>query len=451
MYRDHTIIVSICAGRKDSKDRKDRMRLLMKHVEHLVAKNMVDEVHLWDCTNNSEATLLTTSDEYVYADGPAVTGSSYTFKVRGAENDVSLLLTTPLGTEYELVIGGWNNTRSVFREGKQNVEEVAVNTEIRLQASEWTTVTLNWENTESLNVTVGQFPEWSVPFVQNIQKIQHATGWGSSGTYEFPDSPDSVYKYCMQSSSASYYKQYAATSLSKPTVLIKAANDIVCLGSASSFQAFLDFCLDNPQYSLVFPNIVNHGLCAFYQKQKGLLDTVDGLEEDAAPRFGGALWESADRARQVHEAFLDNPEAFSYEGFAEIPPHHRVSITMYAVLLENSRDLFKTCSTTKDDEQFLTEIDRGTKAVFFGYSAAHYSFYTQEEGLKETNLLERYAARVPLSLVKKVEEVVENEVKIPVKKGGRKKKVVEVEDPDGLPKIKKTPKSHKKKTQLIDV
>jgi hypothetical protein len=429
MYREHKVVFSVFAGRRD------RVELLLKNVDRFVKDGLVDEVHLWDfCRKEVDRewlrslplSVLVTGDEYLYSGQTEVhEATTYAFNVRGVSNDLSVLLTSPEGVEYELVLGGWDNTNSVFRKGKQTAA-LASNDQIRLDASMTpNAISLAWGE-GVLSVTVNDSTVWNIPFEDSVKTIAHSTGWGNAGVYDFPV-PTGPYKYCKPTSQwHSYYEHYATykDSLYAQTLLIKADDDIVHMGSVAQFKAFLDFRVDHPEYSLVFPNIINNAAAAYYQKKKGLLDTIDGLEE-TMPAIGGKLWESASRARQLHELYLANPGAFVYEGYETIPPKHRVSINFFAVL----PSLFETFPQAGgDDEHYLTVVHPGEKALFTGFAVSHLSFHSQDAEIGTAELLERYKSLEHVVVVTEeppLETPVTTppvEVVVAPKKRGRKKK-----------------------------
>ncbi len=431
MYREHKVVFSVFAGRRD------RLELLLKHVDRFVKAGLVDEVHVWDyCREESDRewlrslplSVLVTGDEYLYSGHTPLQESqkSYAFTIRGVSNDVAVLLTTPEGKEYELVVGGWDNTVSVFRKGKQ-APALASNDELRIDPSKPNSISLTWGD-GVLHVTVNEFPAWEIPFEGAIATVAHSTGWGNSGVYTFPV-PTGPYKYCKPTSRwHSYYEHYASykDSLYANAILIKADDDIVHMGTTPQFQAFLDFRLDHPEYSLVFPNIVNNGVGAFFQKQRGVLDGIEGLEE-TMPAVGGKLWASAKLARQVHDVYIQDPSKFAYEGFETIPPHHRVSINLFAVLpwLLASFPL-----AGEDDEHYLTTVHSGEKALFNGFAVSHLSFHSQDAALGSSELLTAYRELVTEKPVAPAEPTTEPEpVVAEPKKRGRKKKVVAIVSP----------------------
>lgn len=400
MHLNNTkVIVGVFAGRRD------RLPLLLSNLQTLVTRNVVHEIHLWDyCRDPEDAvwlralpsmTPLTTSASYDYSPPrhlPATT-TAYSFRVRGMAHNVHLLLQGSDGQEYELVVGGWDNTRSVFRAGRQSSHHLAETTDVLLspETSDWTSVHLDWGSSPG-KVRINN--TWDIPMpCDTFTSVSHSSWWGQDGVYDFFEQTTPL-RYCKPTHRwGSFYDHYArhAEDLYKNTVLVKCDDDVVGLQS-DTFQQFINFRLAHPEFSLVFPNIINNGVCCYLQKQHGVHD----LPTDTyMPQLGGVLWESVTLAKRLHDTFLENPAAFSYEGHTVIPQGHRVSINMFAVLSSAMYDLF-TEDTGKDDEFFLTQTHHGLKAIYHGMYACHLSFHSQETpALEVPTLLTRYAALLP--------------------------------------------------------
>jgi hypothetical protein len=117
-------IVSIFAGRKPN------IEILKKYLEKALELNIIDEVHFWNNTRNTpdEDYLKTISNlkrtssaknsNYILIT-PLITNNSFELNVK-ASNDIHIKLTN-LDTEYEIVLGGWDNTKSVIRENNNEI------------------------------------------------------------------------------------------------------------------------------------------------------------------------------------------------------------------------------------------------------------------------------------------------------------------------------------------
>lgn len=190
----------------------------------------------------------------------------------------------------------------------------------------------------------------------------------------------------------SYYEHYYRN-IDDKTILIKCDDDVVCIDKIN-FKGFLDFRIDNPHYFLVFPNIINNGVSAYFQQK--LNDKIpESLMNLELPEggFGGSLWESADLCRKLHDFFLSKPENFSYEGFHEISIGTRFSINLFAVMKDHVLMGFKDAGD--DDEHHLSvEVPKKfnvKNAVYNKMYASHLSFFSQDKNLGDiSDIISRY-------------------------------------------------------------
>ncbi|XP_046377746.2 uncharacterized protein LOC124149944 [Haliotis rufescens] len=134
--------------------------------------------------------------------------TSFKFKVRAA-NDAHVALLQDDGVTnqnlYEVVIGGWNNTRSAIRAGVQHNSRVEAR-HTPLSADQFRDFWISWGNGvisvgSGMEVGVGKFMNWTDPSPHAIKYIAVSTGWGSTGLWRFspssvvPLATNTVYKY----------------------------------------------------------------------------------------------------------------------------------------------------------------------------------------------------------------------------------------------------------------
>lgn len=171
----------------------------------------VDQVHLWDqAADTDEATaswftslqapVAVTPDAYLYLGETRLDPTlPYTFRVK-ATNDVALLLAGEDGNEYELVLGGWENSMSIFRLGKQTAGLASTHA-LTLNRSQWNTVVISQGR-----VTLNDH-EWELPVSCGFNKVWHATGWGSHGVYDI-SSPATKARYCQGFNPETFYQAH---------------------------------------------------------------------------------------------------------------------------------------------------------------------------------------------------------------------------------------------------
>jgi hypothetical protein len=186
-----------------------------------------------------------------------------------------------------------------------------------------------------------------------------------------------------------YYRHYRRED-HEGGLFLKLDDDIVYL-SLDRLAAFVDFRVAHPEYFLVSASVVNNGVCAHFQQQRGAIPP--SLMELPYPDRGfcGRLWEHADLAERLHDFFLDDPGRFDIAG-VDIAPD-RLSINCVAYL---GSDLDALVDVGDDDEQDLSvTIPRRLQrrnAIFHPMLASHLSFFSQEGGMDVARLLDRYRA-----------------------------------------------------------
>lgn len=218
----------------------------------------------------------------------------------------------------------------------------------------------------------------------------------------------------------SYYEHYHKlfSSDDEKVILIKCDDDVVSI-DVDHFTDFLDFRIDNPDYFLVFPNIVNNGVAAYHQQQNGVIPT--DLMELELPLICGSLWESKKKCLDLHYLYLDDPSKFAYAGHVEVDPPHRVSINFFAVSNKHIRMGFGDERAGADDEHFLSVefcIENNVKkAIFNGMHVSHLTFHRQDEQMtfgEMKDVIGRYAgkagvdpASLPPPTVKEIPQLVQ--------------------------------------------
>jgi len=209
--------------------------------------------------------------------------------------------------------------------------------------------------------------------------------WLKSLPYTYMEPSDKGAKW------KSYYDHYY-NALDDKTILIKCDDDVVSLDT-DNFSKFLDFRIDNPNYFMVFPNIINNGVAAYFQQNAHGVIPKDLMDLEMPPGgHGGSLWSSLDLCRKLHELFLKDPSKFVYDGHHEIDTGVRFSINVFAVMKQHVLKGFKDVSP--DDEQHLT-VDVTNKfnlknAIYNGMYASHFSFGEQDKHGDISELLGRY-------------------------------------------------------------
>lgn len=136
---------------------------------------------------------VATPDNLQYQFFPVSSGSVQ-FKVRAA-NDAHIALTMgPQESEpmYEIMIGGWGNSKSVIRRNKTKPEKVETETPSILNAGEFRGFWVRWD---SGIISAGRdgeqipFIAWSDPEPFPINFVGVCTGWGATGSWKIEVQP----------------------------------------------------------------------------------------------------------------------------------------------------------------------------------------------------------------------------------------------------------------------
>ncbi|XP_035689653.1 uncharacterized protein LOC118424952 [Branchiostoma floridae] len=125
-------------------------------------------------------------------DLPRLTRGFFTFEVQ-TNNDVHVALSSmnqDLDDMYEIVIGGWSNTQSVIRRGKQGSNLVTASTPGINSREEYRKFRITWSSDGTIAVerrgeTQWTFMQWTDPNPLPINYAGYSTGWGSDGLWKF--------------------------------------------------------------------------------------------------------------------------------------------------------------------------------------------------------------------------------------------------------------------------
>lgn len=185
-------------------------------------------------------------------------------------------------------------------------------------------------------------------------------------------------------------------------VYIRLDDDVVWLEPGFVRRMF-EFRRANPQYFLVYGNIVNNVVLSHLQQRFGNLGTQAGVVEfNYVDEVG---WKSPDFVRLVHESFLDAATTQGGERLRdwrfkqwELTNYEHVSINCIAWLGAEMAAFGGRVDV--DEETFLAvhkprELQK-KNCIFGGALCVHYAFCMQRDYMDRfTDFLERYRALAP--------------------------------------------------------
>jgi len=342
-----------------------------------------------------------------------------------ASNDVHIGLrpTDPGAEAIEIVLGGWSNQSSIIRSmpvSELDLSEIE-RTQSRPLAYEVTPQVLGeYEFTEfsveltesSVSVLHGDttiIRTDQLPTGQNYN-VGYRTGYGANAEWRFAKWRDqgaflflSTYngrplpQRDFETNEIPFYHRFYAHYGRNPKVyrqdiFVKCDDDIVFI-DLDRLAAFIEFRKTERNYFLVSANVINNGVCAYFQQQKGQIpETLMKLE---LPFEGhcGSLWESAEKATALHQFFTANCETkflTSAEPWLQTW-NKRFSINFVSWLGE---DFSHIPEIMVDDEAYLSYHARWhsgkSNVIWGGLFVSHLSFYSQEAGLDLAHILDGY-------------------------------------------------------------
>jgi hypothetical protein len=189
------------------------------------------------------------------------------------------------------------------------------------------------------------------------------------------------------------YQYYAANSSSyQDDVILKCDDDIVYF-DLDRLADFISFRKKNTNYFLVSANVVNNGVCAYFQQSMGAIPQ-DAMTCELPPGgLCGSIWSDGAKAEAVHQLFLSNPSSFCMSNSGAIVWNERISINFIGLL---GRDLVYIPDVMTDDEHDLCygvrKRSRKHNCIFPQFVAAHLSFWKQDADMNISETIAGYEA-----------------------------------------------------------
>lgn len=205
-----------------------------------------------------------------------------------------------------------------------------------------------------------------------------------------------------------FYKQC----IDEDTIYFKLDDDIIWMED-DAIEKMVKFRVDNPQYFLVSPLVINNAQCTY------LLQVCDRLKlnhyyNSAADNI--VLWKSGEFASQLHKWFIKKIENKSLNEL-----HmglHPMALCRFSInsIMWFGKDLARIKGIVPgDDEEFMSCILPSRMGWTNCWNAdvilAHFAFYTQREQLDKCGILEKYG-KVNFEHFEKSEEMAEINAKV---------------------------------------
>ena len=385
-------------------DRKHNLELLCKYLQSALDLKIIDEVHFWNNTrnikdeeyiksiSNLKRTSSTLGGNYILINTDII-DNSFELDIK-ASNDIHVKITN-MDTRYEIVLGGFNNTKSVIREnGNEIISLIEDNVADGTFKHKFKFIIKN--NVLNVFKNTNLLLSCETPNNYEIKEIYFKTGHGAVGdlTYNTTQNKGFYFMDTCEKSWKNYYQYYSNYEYENATIL-KCDDDIVFI-DINKLPKFIHF-IKNNDYDLVFANTINNGVSAYFQQNKYNLIPKDLMNLEY-PNGGlcGSLWESGIKAERLHNYFIENYTNFINYNYNEeiIPIDTRFSINFFGY---KGKDWHKISDCFDDDnDEFNLTVDyvknRNFKNVLYtDFYVSHLSFYRQNEtGININDLINKY-------------------------------------------------------------
>ena len=392
-------IISVFSGRKNN------VQILKKYLQKALELNIISEVHFWNNTrnlhdenymksiSNLKRTSSTDGGNYILIT-PLLTNNSFELDVK-ASNDIHIKLSN-LYINYEIVLGGWNNTKSVIRENNIEIFNLIQNNVA--DGNNVNNFKVIIEN-NILNILKNDELLISQKIQDDfeIKNIYFKTGYNSVGDISYNATKNKGFYFMdtCKKSWENYYNHYTDYKYVND-IIIKCDDDIVFI-DLNKLPKYLDF-IKNNDYDLVFANTINNGVCAYYQQNKFNLIPKEIMDfEYPDSGFEGSLWESGEKAEQLHNYFIENYKKFLYYDYNDeiILINTRYSINFFGYKGKYWHKI-RNCYVNDDDDEFTLTVDyvkdrKFQNILYSDLYVSHLSYNNQlGTGLNRDKLIDSY-------------------------------------------------------------
>lgn len=180
--------------------------------------------------------------------------------------------------------------------------------------------------------------------------------------------------------------------IDEKSIYFKLDDDIPWM-EPNAIEKMVDFRIDNPDYFLVSPIVINNALSTYLLQLHNKIKLNTYYNSNASHRV---LWESGDFASQLHQWFINNYLVTQKWDKLHIPPTP-VAMTRFSInaILWFGKDMKAIDGIIPgDDEEFLSAIypSKISKPNCWNGDVimAHFAFFTQREQLDKDTILEKY-------------------------------------------------------------
>lgn len=178
------------------------------------------------------------------------------------------------------------------------------------------------------------------------------------------------------------------------TIYFKLDDDVVWM-EPSAIEKMVKFRVDNPQYFLVTPLVVNNSLATYLLQVDGKIVLDDYYQANASHQV---LWRSGNFAQELHTWFIE--KYLKTKRWASLHVGKKemgmTRFSINAVLWFGSEMKKFGGLVPGDDEEFLSCIYPTRQGMSNAWNGdvivAHFAFFTQRAALDKMGILEQYGA-----------------------------------------------------------
>jgi hypothetical protein len=434
MGEQRTILVTF-AGRRD------RMQLLTRYVGAAIERGLIDEWHVWDFARNAEdgawlrerfpVAQATPNDSLAYYQSPRrleLRGAQAHLRLRvRATNDVHLGLRrlSGEGPDYEIVLGGWNNSASAIRKFDERDALLDVGSRDRRPAPvvvRSTPGVLPEFGFSDVEIEIGEqglkarvagasVLQDSAPISRGAFEVLYRAGFGSNGDWRFAEFAECRERRFVVGPEAHFprdamfytraYQYYGANAAEYSDAVILKCDDDIVYFDLDKLEEYISFRRSRDEFFLVSANVVNNGVCAFFQQRSGVIPLDDDAFELPPGGLCGSLWSDGAKAERLHRLFLNRPARFTAASGDPIAWNQRISINFVALL---GKDLGIIPDIMFDDEHDLCygvrKRAKKLNCIFPRFVASHLSFWKQDASMGVQDIISGYDALARFELAK---------------------------------------------------
>lgn len=178
------------------------------------------------------------------------------------------------------------------------------------------------------------------------------------------------------------------------TIYVRFDDDVIFVDDAVAFENFIAFRIANPQYFLVYGNILNNAIISHLQQNAGNLTVHKTVSYNSMDAIG---WKDPYFAELIHREVVErlkqdgNLKSF-YINNHILHSYERVSINCISWL---GSEFAKFAGVVNQDEENWLSAEKPSalnmpNVIFGQFCCVHYAFYTQRSHLDNTNILASY-------------------------------------------------------------